>query len=851
MGRLLILVCLILVVDIAWGQSHGLRFSSHEVVPEKRTSLNLSADGPLCCEKPTTIGFDLSFTPHLETYFGYIIRLVSDNSQNIDIVYNQRLLQFNAVIGDTVVATFAIDSVQLHSQWSRFTISLDPNTHEAAFYLGKDLKGKGRANLDKRTCYQVRFGTSELAGFKITDIPPMNIRDIHIEQNKQPYINYPLNETSGVRAFDQLQRSVAQIENPIWIKPRHQNWKHAIAIHTKGVASAAFDKDRELLYIVSKDTLFQYAIRSGQLTPWPLTAGRDTLPPGNQSVYNNGDNKLYNIDIDAKEVSTWQPSDTRWSNNFTPGPLTIYWQANKFLSPADSSLYIIGGYGQLQYRNEVQRYHIPSKEWESIDTKGDFFMPRYLAALGASETGDTAWIMGGFGSKTGDQSINPKYTYELLAFDVKDRSFKSIYHLPDPAAPFCFANSMIIDAGAREYYALTHPIDRFNSSLQLIRGSLKDPRYELMADTIPYAFHDIESFANLYYSAASQQLVAVTIFTNKQNESSVKVYTLDFPPNKIEATPPPPKPSSNDWIWFLVAGGFIAGSVVLLMRKRKHRPVVKEEAVYAPVPVTQPARPTVAMADNGEAIVHEVAAQKDAAAIHLFGPLEVFDREGNDITKLFTPLLRELFLLMLTYTVRDGKGITSEKLYEILWSDKPLKDARNNFSVNVVKLKGILEKVGEWHVGKESGKWKLEVMNDSVKIDYQQFAALVATPESANKQYIQQLIQVAGRGNLLSTIHYNWLDDIKSEVSGRVIDILLDYLSRADLATDAEFIIRVANCMFLFDQLNEDALVWKCKGLTYLGRHGLAKEVWVKYAKEYRENYGQDFDRPFTDITGQ
>ncbi len=844
------MVCLILVVNNVWGQSHGLRFSSHEVVPEKRTSLNLSTDGPICSAKPTTISFDLSFTPHLETYFGYIVRLVSNNHQNIDIVYNQRLLQFNAVIGDTVTATFTIDSVQLYSQWNRFTIALDPTTHEVTFYLGKDLKGKGRANIDSRTCYQVFFGTNDLPGFKITDVPPMNIRDISIEENKQQRAYYPLDETSGQRAADKLQQVVARVDNPVWIKPRHQNWAPATLIHMKGVASVAFDKKKELLYIVSKDTLFQYAVRNAQLTAIPLSTRRDTLPPGNQSIYHAAGETLYNIDIDEKEVSSWQPANARWSNNFTPGPLTIYWQANKFLSATDSALYIIGGYGQLQYRNEVQRYHLPSKEWESIDTKGDFFMPRYLAALGSSETGDTAWIMGGFGSKTGDQSINPRYSYELLAFDVKNSAFKSIYHLPDPAAPFCFANSMVIDAVAGEYYALTHPIDRFNSSLQLIRGSLTAPRYALMADTIPYAFHDIESFADLYYSPASQKLVAVTIFTNKQNESEVKVFTLDFPPNKIEVAPPPPKAASNDWIWFLAAGIVIAGSVVVLMRKRKHRPSVPAVAQPANVAVTAPAVSVLPAAETSDGTTGEGVSHKDTASIHLFGPLEVFDKEANDITKLFTPLLRELFLLMLTYTVRDGKGIASEKLYELLWGDKPLKDARNNFSVNVVKLKGILEKVGEWHVGKESGKWKLEVLNDSVTIDYQRFALLVAAPEPANKQYIQQLIQVAGRGNFLSTIHYNWLDDIKSEVSGKVTDVLLDYLSRADLAADAEFIIRVANCMFLFDQLNEDALVWKCKSLTYLGRHGLAKEVWVKYTKEYRENYGQDFDRPFTDITG-
>ena len=505
----------------------------------------------------------------------------------------------------------------------------------------------------------------------------------------------------------------------------------------------------------------------------------------------------------------------------------------------------------MQYRNDVQRYSFATREWEIIDVKGDFLMPRYLAALGTSEAGDTAWLIGGFGSKTGDQTINPRHTYDLLSFDVKTRSFKSLFSLKEPARPFCFANSLVIDGAARQYYALIHPIDRFNSALQLMKGSLQSPEYELMADTIPYAFHDIESFADLYYCAASKKLVAVTLFTDKNNVSSVKVYTLDFPPNKLAVVEPPKAAASNDWIWFLVAGGLVAGGVLLMMWRRRQLRQAQQAKMYTPPPAVASAA-AVGQSDAVAGIAQEPAMQKEAAAIYLFGPFEVFDKEGNDITKLFTPLLRELFLLILTYTVKDGKGIASEKLYETLWGDKPLKDARNNFSVNVVKLKGILEKVGECHIGKESGKWKFDVLHNSIRVDYQHYSDLVSNAgSSTSKALAQELVQVAGRGAFLGTMHYSWLDDIKSEVSGKTTDILLNYISRADLNTEAEFIIRAANCIFIFDQLNEDALAWKCKGLILLGRHGMAKDAYLKFAKEYRENYGQEFDQSFADVTGQ
>lgn len=849
MGRLLLLACFTLIANSVLCQSHGLRFSSHEVVPEKRTSLNLTPEKPICFRQAADISFDLSFIPNLETYFGYIVRLVTENNQHIDLVYNQKLQRFNFVTGETVTGEFAIDSAQLYSQWNQCRIALHAGTQEVAFYLNQRLVAKGKAPISPATCYRIFFGANDFTGSQITDIPPMNIRDIRITEGNVPVAYYPLSESTGNECADEVHHKVAMAKNPVWIKPRHANWVQAVTVDTRGVASIAFDKHTERLYIVSTDTLHQFSFKNGQLTSVKLAVKHDTLPPGNQSIYSIASNTLYNVDIDEKEVSIWQPQAGKWDRNFTPGPLTIYWQANKFLSPVDSSLYIIGGYGQLQYRNEVQRYHFPTKEWESIDPKGDFFMPRYLAALGINPAGDTAYIIGGFGSKTGDQSINPRYTYDLMAYSVKNSSFKSIYHLKEPARQFCFANSLVIDSATNNFYALIHPIDRFNSALQLMKGSLHSPEYQLMGDTIPYAFHDIESFADLFYCAGSKKLVAVTLFTNKQNISRVKVYTIDFPPNKLVMAAAPVASASRDWIWFLVAGGLVAAGVLLMMgrRKRARQLTQHEENLSASLPGVAAGQAATQSNMPGMAVP---AAGKDVSAVYLFGQLEILDKEGNDITRMFTPLLKELFLLILTYTFKDGKGIASEKLYELLWSDKPIKDARNNFSVNVVKLKGILEKVGDCHIGKESDKWKLEILHNSIKVDYQRYAELISNKTAVHKAYVQDLIQVVGRGAFLGTIHYSWLDDIKSDVSGKTMDILLNYISTADLAAEAEFIIKATNCIFFFDQLNEEALAYKCKCLVLLGRHGMAKDAYLKFAKEYRENYGQEFDKSFAEVTG-
>jgi two-component SAPR family response regulator len=235
------------------------------------------------------------------------------------------------------------------------------------------------------------------------------------------------------------------------------------------------------------------------------------------------------------------------------------------------------------------------------------------------------------------------------------------------------------------------------------------------------------------------------------------------------------------------------------------------------------------------------------SAIYLFGPFQVFDKEGHDSTRLFTPLLRELFLIITIYTIRNGRGISSEGLNEILWHDKAEKDAKNNRSVNLAKLKPILEKIGNCIINKESGYWQLQVLDDTY-VDYKQCVTLLQETMTPDTQHLHALVNIIKRGPFLQQTDYNWLDDIKSEVSNGVIDRCLGYLSHHDITENPEFTIEIANCIFFFDQLNEDALTFKCKSLILLKRHNLASNTYLKFVKDYKDIYSADFDKSFQEI---
>lgn len=850
---LYLLTGLLLFSGELYCQSYGLQFSSHEAIPEKRTSLNLTPEETLCLNEDTQISFDLKFVPGLNAYFGYVIRIITTDNQNIDIVSVDKFGNFNFVIGESFSYAFKIDSSSLFGKWNHCEIRFDKILKEVNFFLDNRLVTKSKLNFTNATCCKVFFGTSNLPLYKTIDVPPMHLKDIDITQNKKRKYFFPLSETIGNKALDIVEEKVAEIKNPFWIAPQHLNWKQLQTFETTATPSVAFDKKNEILYIISVDTLYQFSFKTNQLSGTKLSKSRQALPAGNQSIFGDRFNTLYNLFIDEKTVSAYSAVENSWKLNFSAKPkLTEFWHANKFISDVDSALYIIGGYGMLHYKNLVQRYSFRDHTWEVLPTKGDYFMPRYLSALGTNAATDTAYIIGGYGSKTGDQRVTSKYNFELMAYSVSGRKFNHIYNFKQPEKEFCFANSLIIDGQANQFYGLIFPIDRFNSHLQLIRGSLSSPEYEFLGDSIPYSFHDIESFADLFYCPSSKKLVAVTLVSAKNKSTSIKIFTIDFPPNRLIVTQP--VNASNKSMYWLFASLFTLVLLTIFIflvqkRRKQNQPTVINTTL--PIIQSQPAFESLAVEDtlSSHGLYENI---RTSSTIFLFGHFEVIDKEGNDITRQFTPLLKEIFLLILINTFKYGKGISSDKLYETIWVDKSIKDARNNFSVNILKLKSILEKAGATNISKETGKWKFEILNNSINLDYQQFLKLADDkPSTIDKNYINELLAILNKGAFLREAQYSWLDDTKANVSDFVISVVLSYTSKTTVQSEPDFILKLANCIFQFDQMNEEALELKCRSLIILGRHSLAKETYLNFMKEYSKNYGQDFQKTYAEIIGQ
>lgn len=824
-------LCTIIVFlnsGVALAQSYGLSFNSHDVVQEKRTSLDLSPADSICFDNKMTLEFDLHFMSNREVYFGYLVRIINGN-QHFDIICSQQ--QFKVVSGQQLTSiAFSIDTFTLYNKWSKFSLSIDPATQHLQFALD----GKPVGQCDVRltgNCYRFLWGANDDQRFNTRDIPPMRIRDIKLLNGTKTKYHWVLSDTSGTTSTDIISGRQAKVKNPVWVKPRHQNWQLLCSFKAAGIAGAAFDGRTDRLFITGADSLWTYdpGRERNALTASPIK--KVNLLTGHQAIYDTITGQLYDVYIDQKKGMHFDNHKKEWSGNFNDTLLTEFWHANKFLSPVDTSIYIIGGYGQLKYKNGVQRYHIATSHWDSLTINGGSLPPRYLAALGTNAAGDTAWIMGGYGSVTGDQMVNPGNYYDLYLFDVRRRSFSKQYSFKPSGEHYVFANSLVIPPPGNQFYALIFANGSFNTSLQLVQGSLRDSSMHFVGNAIPYSFLDIQSFADLFYASHSGKLLAVTFFyssdTEKPKTTEVRIWSIDFPPEAgLPAAVAEQKPASGNWWWLLA---LVPLGLILLWWRGRKKTVAATATITAPV--TEPA-----------------LVNPRRSTIQLFGQFQVNDREGADSTKLFTPLLKELFLLILVYTIRNNKGISSEALNEILWHDKPVKDAKNNRSVNLAKLKPILEKVGACVINKDTGAWQVQCEDPSVWIDYQVFMNLLREPGQRDKAYMRRLLQIVEKGPFLQQTEYNWLDDIKSEVSTNVLDRCLQYIEAAHATEDPEFIIEVCNTIFLFDRLNEDALRFKCQSLINLKRHAIASNTYHSFAREYKEVYGEDFPRSFNEI---
>ncbi|MDH6356280.1 LamG-like jellyroll fold domain-containing protein [Parabacteroides sp. PF5-9] len=237
----------------------------------------------------------------------------------------------------------------------------------------------------------------------------------------------------------------------------------------------------------------------------------------------------------------------------------------------------------------------------------------------------------------------------------------------------------------------------------------------------------------------------------------------------------------------------------------------------------------------------------DKNYIQLFGDFYVTNSDGENITALFTPKLKQLFLLILLYSQQDKSGISSHNLTKMIWGEDTVKSTKSLRSVSILKLRKILEQIDQTEIVFNTNKYAI-VFSGQVYCDYLVSLQLIKGKKIKTKEEFERFYEIIGQGEIFKGESFDWLDDFKGDISNSIVDIISRFIGKYSLTEDTDKIIQMADYVLLNDPSNEEALIYKVKALTYQNNTKSAKYTYDKFRSLYQEMYGEEFTKTYTEI---
>ena len=814
----------------------GLYFSSYEVVQDKRTSLNLTPDEPYVFPKGFSIEFDANFRQG-DGYYGYVFRMIGNEHTNIDFVSNFSSLSsnFSLVLKNQTLFSYKWSDIPNggFDRWLKIKIDVDvPDSVLTVSFNGmrRKMKVAGVGDLKK---FNIVFGSCRNNSFSTTDVCPMLLKNIRIyDHNGKLFRYWKLSRHGHGQVYDEVANAKAVADNPYWIIDRHVKWEKIKEIKIDNLYGIAKDKNDGRLFFVNDKSVYVVSVDPLKIDTIPFAGGcpyHDSL--SKQIIYNEFTNELWSFSFDKSAISRFNFKTRQWSSSQPLAEESDFAHQNKFISPFDSSLVSILGYGHYLYKSKINHYNRKLHHWEQID-RSNQIEPRYLASAGFMNNREVL-VFGGYGSKSGQQELSPEFYYDLYLFDMKDYTFKKLWTLPTPASPYVPGEDLIYDEQSRSFYTLVYNSVRYNTSLRLAKFSIDQPKGQFFDDSIPYRFLDTESWNALFLNKAKQELIAVTT-----HNADIKLYTIAYPP-LMPSEVYQNGSDENDFLYKLA--GLLAilllsgAGIYVYLRKRKR--------------TTDNVGQIQSKVDHQGIDPLPVASRRMESSILFLGGFQIYNRKGIDITSDFSPTLKQLFLFIFLCTIRKGKGVSSTKLDEVLWYDKSKESARNNRNVNISKLRSALDEVGGVEVINENSFWKINI-GEQVYCDYVEALFLIEKTQSSGqvKEEVYRLISLLLAGELLPNVRTDWSDPFKSAFTNDVIDCLIFLMNSDVIKKDFSLRYHMTECVFIYDPLNEEALTVKCSILDQVGKRSLAKHVYDSFCKDYKQMLGVPYSNTFNDI---
>ncbi len=833
--RNLILLCFLLFVDAVYGQlpNTGLFFYSHQNNIDKRTSLTLNDNEPYSLHSQDVFSLEFDILMRNEnTKFGYFCRIISNKNENFDLMVNYLNGKFFVLNNQD----FPLSDEPVAGNWNHASITFDKKQNKISIQSNEQ-KLNCDYDLSNTKNLSVYFGLCDHKGFAGNDAAPIILKDVIVKYNGKDFHHWMLGKHAQNAVYDELKKRKAIVHNPYWLMDNSVHWQKRAEFKTDAFTQITFDSIQNQIFILNPKGYNCFHVDSDIIDTVTIAGNVPHNSFYNRLLFNHISQQLVYYGFDSDRTYFYNFKDKVWTGYQNHNEEPTHAHHNRYISALDSILYLFGGYGFYQYKSDFFRINLKTNKLNLFDLSHTI-TPRYLAAMGGNTTGDKLYIFGGRGAEMGRQELSPKNFSDLFEINLKTLKTRHLFDLDKKYEENnVYSNSLIVDEKNGCFYVLAYPHNKYSSNITLKRINFTTREMETLADTIPFYFEDVTSFCDLFYSPRLSKLIAVTSYSDENKTSNVSIYTLDYPPLRENDVIQIASKAIN-WAWFLIPV-LIAGAIFVLLLIKKKTGSKKETEFVPSKEKTQNIEP-----GNQETEKSFYDIQKQS--ILFLGGFQVFNKEGNNITGEFTPTLKFLLVLIILYTLKNKKGISSAKLQEFLWFDKSEEAARNNRSVNMRKLRVLLQTVGDIEINNENGYWTISI-NPSVFSDYWEALKLIEKIQSGNDNMsddMLHLLELLSYGPMLPNIQFEWVDSFKNDFANAVIDVLLNFFNNSNNShvNNLDLRVKIADTILKIDPISEEAIAIKCNALFKIGKKGLAKTTFDNFTKEYKSLLGETYN---------
>lgn len=800
--------------------AQGLRFLNPVDSINGRTSYAVFGDETKLFVHQLSISFDMQIPRMAEV--GYILHVVDESKGvNYNLFYDGRgndWFELNEEGKTTLIRCNFNRQELLDKGWVKFALTFNFDKKEIGMSLDGNTMKVQVQSLPSSLSPKIVFGRFDY----LIEVPSVNIKNLRIKGAETDYF-FPLSQSRSNDVYDQHMNKVGYVDNPYWSINDCYHWQRLGNMHFQHNAGASYNPEKHLFYGYTRDTLLIYNTDSRVITPHvfqspcpvDINLGMNFLDVAHNKLYTYEVFKYDNLSdrpIDEASVASLDLETFEWTVECCNQLPTQMHHHGSFLDPVRRRFCIFGGFGSMQYFRTLNTYDIEGHQWQQPKPLYAC-TPRYFTSMGVDSQARYAYIFGGMGNESGNQSIGRHYLYDLYRIDLQKDSAQKLWTIDWGKRQNIVPVRNLIVMGDY-FYTLCYPEALSESYLRLCRFSLKDGSMEMLGDSIPIHSDKIATNANLYYdSVLNQFFVCVQEFTDDIS-STVSLYSIQFPVLSDSAFEEISElPTDKRWYYLGTALLVVAGAAFWLLYRvrRKQRQQIEHNKMKDVVMPTQ--RPN---------------------AIYLFGNFAAFDRKNRDVSYMFTDRLRELTCLLLWYHKQGG--ISSKRLGTILWGDKPADKIKNSRSVIMNHLRKVLEEFDGIELEYGNGRYYF-VISQPFYCDYLDCSHQVFTETCTE----EGLLGILRRGKFLQPLNMPSLDQFKSETERILTPVIQRMIKRTYANSELKLTLYLVEAMLQIDPYHVESFTYQMKSLNRLGKGYEAQEASRVFHQEYIRAFGEDF----------